>query len=47
MSAPCPDRVVYQTLRISATSQTEEGNEGRQAYMDKRPPDFGKFPRYP
>ncbi|KAJ9531448.1 hypothetical protein QJQ45_006844 [Haematococcus lacustris] len=23
--------------------QTEEGNEGRQAYMDKRPPDFSKY----
>ncbi|GFH09329.1 naphthoate synthase [Haematococcus lacustris] len=27
--------------------QTEEGNEGRQAYMDKRPPDFSKFTRLP
>lgn len=26
---------------------TEEGQEGRDAYMEKRPPDFGKFPRRP
>ncbi len=27
--------------------QTEEGNEGRRAYLEKRPPDFTKFPRFP
>lgn len=27
--------------------QSEEGNEGRTAYLDKRPPDFSKFPRLP
>lgn len=26
---------------------TEEGNEGRSAYLDKRPPDFSKFKRLP
>ncbi len=26
---------------------TEEGQEGRDAYKDKRPPNFGKFPRRP
>ncbi len=26
---------------------TQEGQEGRDAYMEKRPPDFGKFPRRP
>jgi naphthoate synthase len=26
---------------------TEEGQEGRNAYLEKRPPDFGKFPRRP
>ena len=26
---------------------TEEGNEGRQAYVDKRVPDFSKFKRLP
>ncbi len=27
--------------------QSEEGNEGRQAYVEKRPPNFSKFPRLP
>ena len=27
--------------------QSEEGNEGRAAYLEKRPPDFSKFPRLP
>ncbi|PSC70136.1 naphthoate synthase [Micractinium conductrix] len=27
--------------------QSEEGNEGRQAYMDKRAPDFSRFKRLP
>jgi len=27
--------------------QTEEGSEGRQAYVDKRKPDFSKFTRFP
>jgi naphthoate synthase len=26
---------------------TEEGQEGRDAYVQKRPPDFGRFPRRP
>jgi naphthoate synthase len=26
---------------------TEEGAEGKNAFLEKRPPDFGKFPRYP
>ncbi|KAF9626694.1 hypothetical protein IFM89_038789 [Coptis chinensis] len=26
---------------------TEEGNEGKRAYMERRPPDFSKFPRKP
>lgn len=26
---------------------TEEGNEGKTAYVDHRPPDFSKFPRRP
>ena len=26
---------------------TEEGQEGRDAYKEKRPPDFGKFPKRP
>lgn len=27
--------------------QSEEGNEGRTAYLEKRAPDFSKFPRLP
>ena len=27
--------------------QTPEGNEGRQAYLEKRRPDFSKFSRFP
>ena len=27
--------------------QSEEGNEGRTSYLEKRPPDFSKFPRLP
>ena len=27
--------------------QSEEGSEGHKAYLEKRPPDFSKFPRLP
>jgi naphthoate synthase len=26
---------------------TEEGQEGRNAFLEKRTPDFGRFPRRP
>ncbi|MCL7927174.1 MAG: 1,4-dihydroxy-2-naphthoyl-CoA synthase, partial [marine benthic group bacterium] len=26
---------------------TEEAQEGKQAFLEKRKPDFGKFPRFP
>ena len=26
---------------------SEEGQEGRNAFLEKRPPDFGRFPRLP
>lgn len=26
---------------------TEEGQEGRDAFLEKRPPDFSKYPRRP
>jgi naphthoate synthase len=26
---------------------TEEGAEGKNAFLEKRKPDFGKFPRFP
>ena len=39
-----------QELAGNATAlfyMTEEGQEGRNAFNDKRPPDFGRFPRRP
>jgi len=39
-----------QELAGNATAlfyMTEEGLEGRNAFLEKRPPDFGKFPRRP
>ena len=27
--------------------QTEEAQEGRDAYVERRPPDFGRFPKRP
>jgi naphthoate synthase len=39
-----------QELAGNATAlfyMTEEGQEGRNAWLEKRPPDFGKFPRRP
>jgi naphthoate synthase len=26
---------------------TDEGREGKEAFLEKRQPDFSKFPRYP
>jgi naphthoate synthase len=39
-----------QELAGNATAMfymTEEGQEGRNAFLEKRPPDFGRFPRRP
>jgi len=39
-----------QELAGNATAlfyMTQEGQEGRNAWLEKRPPDFGKFPRRP
>jgi naphthoate synthase len=39
-----------QELAGNATAlfyMTAEGQEGRDAYLERRPPDFGKFPRRP
>jgi len=39
-----------QELAGNATAlfyQTEEGQEGKNAFLEKRTPDFGKFPRRP
>ena len=50
MNADCDDQAGLQELAGAATLlfyQTEEGQEGRNAYVEKRPPDFGKFVRHP
>jgi len=50
MNADCDGQAGLQELAGAATLlfyQTEEGLEGRNAYVEKRPPDFGKFVRHP
>ena len=50
MNADCDVQAGLQELAGAATLlfyQTEEGQEGRNAYVEKRPPDFGKFVRHP
>jgi naphthoate synthase len=50
MNADCDGQAGLQELAGAATLlfyQTEEGQEGRNAYVEKRPPDFGKFIRHP
>ena len=50
MNADCDGQAGLQELAGAATLlfyQTEEGQEGRNAYVQKRPPDFGKFVRHP
>ena len=50
MNADCDGQAGLQELAGNATLlfyMTEEGREGRDAFLEKRPPDFGKFPRYP
>ena len=50
MNADCDGQTGLQELAGAATLlfyQTEEGQEGRNAYVEKRPPDFGKFVRHP
>ena len=50
MNADCDGQAGLQELAGTATLlfyQTEEGQEGRNAYVEKRPPDFGKFVRHP
>ena len=50
MNADCDGQAGLQELAGAATLlfyQTEEGQEGRNAYVEKRPPDFGKFVRHP
>lgn len=50
MNADCDGQAGLQELAGNATLlfyMTEEGQEGKQAFLDKRKPDFGKFKRYP
>ncbi|HOT50382.1 MAG TPA: 1,4-dihydroxy-2-naphthoyl-CoA synthase [Candidatus Hydrogenedentes bacterium] len=50
MNADCDGQAGLQELAGDATMlfyMSEEGQEGRDAYLEKRPPNFGKFPRRP
>ena len=49
-NADCDGQAGLQELAGNATLlfyMTEEGKEGHQAFLEKRSPDFGKFPRLP
>ncbi len=50
LNADCDGQAGLQELAGNATLlfyQTEEGQEGRNAFNEKRPPDFSKYPRHP
>jgi len=50
LNADCDGQAGLQELAGNATLlfyMTEEGKEGKNAFLEKRPPDFGKFPRFP
>ena len=50
LNADCDGQQGLQELAGNATLlyyMTEEGQEGRNAFVEKRSPDFGKFPRRP
>ncbi len=50
LNADCDGQAGLQELAGSATAlfyQTEEGREGRDAFLEKRPPDYSKFKRLP
>lgn len=50
LNADCDGQAGLQELAGNATMlfyMTEEGQEGRNAYVEKRPPDFSRFPRRP
>lgn len=50
LNADCDGQAGLQELAGNATMlyyMTEEGQEGRNAYVEKRKPDFSKFPRNP
>ena len=49
-NADCDGQAGLQELAGNATLlyyMTEEGREGKEAFLEKRKPDFKKFPRYP
>lgn len=50
MNADCDGQAGLQELAGNATLLfylTEEGKEGKNAFLEKRPPDFSKFKRFP
>ena len=50
LNADCDGQAGLQELAGNATMlfyMSEEGQEGRNAYVEKRPPDFSKYPRRP
>ncbi|MBM3862444.1 MAG: 1,4-dihydroxy-2-naphthoyl-CoA synthase [Verrucomicrobia bacterium] len=50
LNADCDGQIGLQELAGNATLlyyMSEEGREGKQAFLEKRPPDFSKFPRVP
>ena len=50
LNADCDGQAGLQELAGSATLlfyMTDEGREGKEAFLEKRPPDFRKFPRFP
>jgi len=50
MNADCDGQAGLQELAGDATMlfyMTEEGQEGKNAFLEKRAPDFSKFPRQP
>lgn len=50
LNADCDGQAGLQELAGNATLlfyMSEEGQEGRNAFVEKRPPDFSKFPRRP
>ncbi|HMR05556.1 MAG TPA: 1,4-dihydroxy-2-naphthoyl-CoA synthase [Polyangiaceae bacterium] len=50
LNADCDGQAGLQELAGNATLlfyMTEEGQEGKNAFLEKRPPNFGKFPRLP